>query len=96
VRDSSTDGLEVKKGQFIGLAEGKLSTAGAQLEHVTGELLDTMVEEDSSLVSLFFGAEVSSDKADEIMKMLGDKYPDIDFEMYYGGQPLYHFLISVE
>jgi len=96
VRDSSPDGLEVKKGQFIGLAEGKLSTAGAQLEHVTGELLDTMVEEDSSLVSLFFGAEVSSDKADEIMKMLGDKYPDIDFEMYYGGQPLYHFLISVE
>ncbi|MTI83690.1 MAG: DAK2 domain-containing protein [Firmicutes bacterium] len=96
VRDSMADGLEVKEGQFIGLADGRLAVCGSELAAVTGELIGLMAEEEGSLVTLFFGADVSSGKADGILEALEEQYPDIDFELYYGGQPLYHFLISVD
>ena len=96
VRDSMADGLEVKEGQFIGLADGRLAVCGSELAAVTGELIGFMAEEEGSLVTLFFGADVSSGKADGILEALEEQYPDIDFELYYGGQSLYHFLISVD
>jgi len=96
VRDSSVDGLEVKEGQFIGLADGELVVSGDKLAEVTGELIGRLADQDDVLVTLFFGADLGGDKARAVVDELEEKFPGIDFELYYGGQPLYHFIISVE
>lgn len=96
VRDSRVNGLEVTEGQFIGLAGGQLAVSGEQLEDVTTRLVVELIGDEGELVTLFYGAGLSGREARAVLHKLEKKLPGIEFELYYGGQPLYHFIISVE
>lgn len=96
VRDTVTDSISINKGDFIGLADDRLVAAGSKLDEVVMKLLEQMVDEESGLVTFYFGAGLTGMEAREITNRVGEVFPDLDIEVHYGGQPLYHFIISVE
>jgi hypothetical protein len=94
VRDAALDGITVAEGEYIGLAEGRL-LKGANLQEVTANVIAALVS-GGELVTLYHGKEVSTSEAEELLRRLQEAFPDLEFELYYGGQPLYHFIIAVE
>ncbi|MEG1311078.1 MAG: DAK2 domain-containing protein [Romboutsia sp.] len=96
VRDTVMNDIEVKEGNIIGIAESKLLSAGEKVDEITTNLIEKLVDEDSAIVTLFYGEDVNEDNANELRDALEAKFEDIDVELYYGGQPLYYYLVSVE
>lgn len=96
VRDTVMNDIDVKEGNIIGIAEGKLLSAGEKVEDITRDLVEQLVDEDTAIITLFYGEDVSEEDANELRDLLEEKFEDIDVELYYGGQPLYYYLISVE
>lgn len=96
VRDTVMNDIEVKEGNFIGIGEGKLLSAGENKDEITLGLIEKLVDEDSAIITLFYGENVTEEEANEFKSILEEKYEDIDVELYYGGQPIYYYLISVE
>ena len=96
VRDTVMNDVEVKEGNIIGIAEGKLMDAGEGVDEITKSLVEKLVDEDSAIVTLFYGEDVTEEEANNLRDELEEKFEDLDIELYYGGQPLYYYLISVE
>lgn len=96
VRDTSMNGVEIKEGNIIGIAQKEIKVAGDDVTKATFDLIDSLVDEDASIISVYYGEDVKDDEADALRAMLEEKYADLDVEMFYGGQPLYYYLISVE
>jgi DAK2 domain fusion protein YloV len=96
VRDSSFDGMSIKKDDIIGLYNGKISAVGRDVQLVTQELINNMVDDDSEIVTLFYGDMMNEEDTEPITGFLNERYPDVEVEVHYGGQPLYYFIISVE
>lgn len=96
VRDTVMNDIEVKEGNIIGIAEGKLLASGENVDKITTDLIDKLVDEDTAIITLFYGEDVTEDQANTLRDKLEEKFEDIDVELYYGGQPLYYYLISVE
>ena len=96
VRDTVINDVEVKEGNIIGIAEGKLLSAGDNINEITANLVEKLVDEDSAIITLFYGEDTSKEEAQSLRDLLEEKYEDIDVELHYGGQPLYYYLISVE
>lgn len=96
VRDTVINDIEVKEGNIIGLAEGKLLSAGEGVNEITTDLIEKLVDEDSAIITLFYGEDTSKEDAESLASDLEEKFEDIDVELHYGGQPLYYYLISVE
>ncbi|ABO49805.1 Dak phosphatase [Desulforamulus reducens MI-1] len=95
VRETTSNGLKIQQGNLIGIAEGSIVAVGVEILQVLKDMLSIMLEEDHSLVTLYYGAEIA-DQAEEITEQLQKSYSDIEFELHYGGQPLYYFIFSVE
>ncbi|MDD7793751.1 DAK2 domain-containing protein [Clostridium sp. 'White wine YQ'] len=96
VRDTEMDGIEIREGNILGLLEGKINQVGEDIFKVTEDVLSSMVDEDSELITLFFGEEITKEKAEEFVSVLEEKYEDLDIQLYNGNQPLYYFIMSVE
>ena len=96
VRDTVMNDLEVKEGNIIGIAESKLMDAGDSVDEITTSLVEKLVDEDSAIITLFYGEDVTEEDANNLRDELEEKFEDLDIELYYGGQPLYYYLISVE
>lgn len=96
VRDTVINDVEVKEGNIIGIAEGKLLSAGDKVDEITTSLIEQLVDEDSAIITLFYGEDTSREDAEALRDELEEKFEDIDVELHYGGQPLYYYLISVE
>lgn len=96
VRDTVINDVEVKEGNVIGIAEGKLLAAGDKVDEITTGLIEKLVDEDSAIITLFYGEDTSEEDAQSLRNSLEEKFEDIDVELHYGGQPLYYYLISVE
>ena len=96
VRDTVMNDVEVKEGNIIGIAESKLMDAGESVDSITTSLVEKLVDEDSAIVTLFYGEDVTEEDANNLRNELEEKFEDLDIELYYGGQPLYYYLISVE
>lgn len=96
VRDTVFNDVEVKEGNKIAIANGKLIKASENLEEVTLSLIDKLVDDDSELITLFYGNNISEEEANTIKEKIESKYNDKDISVYYGGQPLYYYIISVE
>lgn len=96
VRDTVMNDIEVKEGNIIGIAEGTLLSAGEKVDEITTALVEKLVDEDTAIITLFFGEDISEEEASKLRDELEEKFEDIDVELYYGGQPLYYYLISVE
>jgi uncharacterized protein len=96
VRDTEMEGKVIKEGNILGLKEGKISEVGKDIYEVCDKLLSNMVNEDTELITLFYGKDCDEDKVEEFINRLEDEYPDIDIQFYSGNQPLYYFIVSVE
>ncbi len=96
VRDTVMNDIEVKEGNIIGIAESKLLAAGDSVDTITSTLIEKLVDEDSAIVTLFYGEDVTEEEANALRDELEEKFDEIDIELYYGGQPLYYYLVSVE
>ena len=96
VRDTEMDGLKIKKNDFIGIEGGKILSTGKKLNKTTLDLLDKVIDENASLVTVYYGSDVEDKIINELERKLQRIYKDIDIEFIRGGQPLYHYIISVE
>ncbi|WP_411170501.1 DAK2 domain-containing protein [Clostridium sp. MB05] len=96
VRDTEMDGIEIKEGNMLGLIEGKIKKVGTSYCDVAEEILSDMIDEESELITIFYGADVTEEEAEEFVEKIEDKYEDLDVQCYRGAQPLYYFLMSVE
>lgn len=96
VRDTNMDGKEIKQGDFMGLTDKSIQAVGKDLAGTTKELIETLVNEDSELVSLYYGAETTEEDANALAQEIEKEYEDLEVEVQYGGQPVYSYFISVE
>lgn len=96
VRDTSIDGVEIAKGDFMGISEGKIITSKTNKLEVTKELLEKMMDEDSEIVTIIFGEDSSKDEAQELADFIEEKFPDAEAEIHDVKQPIYSFILSVE
>ena len=96
VRDTSIDGKEIHNGDIMGINDGGIAAVGKNLMETTIELLSTMVDEDSELICLYYGADVSKQDADALSDEIEEKFPECEVEVNFGGQPIYYYMISVE
>lgn len=96
VRDTEVDGKEVKEGNILGLVEGKIKEVGEDPYKVAEDLIESLVDEDSELITIFYGKDCEEEKVDSLVEKLEEKYGDLDVQCYNGEQPLYYFIMSVE
>ncbi|MEG0309446.1 MAG: DAK2 domain-containing protein [Eubacterium sp.] len=96
VRDTKINGMKIAKNDIIGIFSGEIVVKGKDVSEVTEELLSKMVDEDSELISIYFGKDVEKETASKLVKELEDIFAACDVEINDGGQPLYYYIVSVE
>ena len=96
IRDSEINGVQVKKDDFIGIFEKDIIVDSPNKVEATKALIDAMVDEETSLLTILVGEGVSEDEQNEVAEYISEKYSDIDVDMREGGQPVYSFLIGAE
>lgn len=96
VRDTEIDGKTIKQNDFMGIGDKSILSVGTDLKATTLEMVDAMVDEDSAIVSIYFGRDSDEDSANELAAAIEEKYPDVEVEVNDGGQPIYYYVISVE
>lgn len=96
VKSTNIDGFKLKEGDIIGLGEKAIVAQGKDINEVCEKTVEKLVKDDSMTLTLFFGKEVQEAEAQALTEKLAEKYPDLEVDCHYGGQPLYYYLISVE
>ena len=96
VRDTEIDGKTIKQNDFMGIGDKSILSVGTDLMATTLEMVDAMIDEDSAIVSIYFGSDSDEDSANELAAAIEEKYPDVEVEVNDGGQPIYYYVISVE
>lgn len=96
VRDTSVDGKEIHVGDIMGIGDTGIKAVGKEIDETALELLDSIVEEDSEIICLYYGEEVKEEDAERLTARIQEKYPECDVELQYGGQPIYYYVMSVE
>lgn len=96
VRDTTMNGIEIAEQDIIGLNEGKIEAVGKDVAIVVKELVAKLVDENSAILTLYYGQDVEEEAANLLKEELEKEYDDIEIEVYFGNQPLYYYLISVE
>ena len=96
VRDNEIDGKTIKQNDFMGIGDKSILSVGTDLRATTLEMVDAMIDEDSAIVSIYFGSDSDEDSANELAAAIEEKYPDVEVEVNDGGQPIYYYVISVE
>ncbi|WP_341877342.1 DAK2 domain-containing protein [Defluviitalea saccharophila] len=96
VRDTAIGDREIKKGNILGMSEGNIEVVSDQLEEAVFELIDKIVDEDSEIVSIYYGEDVKEEEALKAKEYIEENYPECEVEVHFGGQPLYYYIFSVE
>ena len=96
VRDTSIDGKEIKTGDYMGLDDKGISSVGTDIDQVVLDLIEQMSDDESELLSIYYGSDVSKEQADNLVAMIQEKYPDYEIEVHSGGQPIYYYILSIE
>jgi len=96
VRDTSIDGMEIKQGNIMGLDDSTIRAVGNSVEDTAYELLVNMIDEDSELITLYYGEETKEEEAEALAARVTESYPDVEVEVHSGNQPIYYYVISVE
>ena len=96
VRDTEIDGKTIKQNDYMGIGDSSILSVGQDLKATTLEMVDAMVDEDSAIVSIYYGTDATEEAAEEIGAVIEEKYPDVEVEINAGGQPIYYYVISVE
>ena len=96
VRDTRIDDKEIHEGDIMGIGDKGILAVGSGKENVAVATVDAMMTEDAEVISIYYGADASEEKAEELASTLEEKYPDCEIEVNNGGQPIYYYIISVE
>ena len=96
VRDTRIDDKEIHEGDIMGIGDKGILAVGNGKENVAVATVDAMMTEDAEVISIYYGADASEEKAEELASTLEEKYPDCEIEVNNGGQPIYYYIISVE
>ncbi len=96
VRDVEIDGIEVKEGEIISLHNGKLIASNQNLTDSCLDFLATAKADEYELITMFHGENISPEDAQDMADLIQEKYPDLEVELQYGGQPHYQFVFSIE
>lgn len=96
VRDTSLDGVEIKKDDFMGIAEKKIVSSGPDRQTVTEKLLETMIDEDSEILTIIRGEDTTEAETEALVSFVEERFSDVEVEVYDGNQPLYSYIFSVE
>lgn len=96
VRDTSIDGKEIHIDDIMGIGENGIEAVGKDVLETTMELLETMIDDDSELVSIFYGDGVTEEDAQKVADKVLEAHPDVEIEVQFGGQPVYYYILSVE
>lgn len=95
-RTTKIDGFSLKKGDIIGLNSKKILAKSDSVDDATIKLVEKMKDSAHALINLYYGKEVSEEDATNLQTKLAEKYPDCDVEIYYGGQDIYYYIVSLE
>lgn len=96
VRDTNMDGKDIKQGDFMGLTDKTIVSVGSDLQGTAKELIESLLDEDSELVSLYYGSDATKEQAEQLAEDIEKTHEDVEVEVQYGGQPVYSYFISVE
>ena len=96
VRDTHIDDKEIKEGNIMGIGAHAILAVGEDVEQTTLDMFKELIDEDSELISIYYGEDVKKEDADKLGEDLSDLYPDCDIEVHFGGQPIYYYVVSVE
>ena len=96
VRDTAIDGKEIKAGDIMGLSDKTIETVGTDIVDTTIDLLKKMMDEESELISIYYGEEGTKEDAERIAKAIQEEDEDLEVDIQYGGQPIYYYFVSVE
>lgn len=96
VRDTSIDGKEIKTGDYMGIDDAGIQAVGQDITEVVKNLIGAMADEDSELLSIYYGSDVEEEKANALVEAVQAAYPDFEVETHAGGQPIYYYILSLE
>lgn len=96
VRDTNMDGKDIKQGDFMGLTDKTIVSVGSDLQGTAKELIESLLDEYSELVSLYYGSDATKEQAEQLAEDIESTHEDVEVEVQYGGQPVYSYFISVE
>ncbi len=96
VRDTTLDGKEIKAGDIMGLSDKTIETVGTDITAVTIDLVRKMIDEDSELVTIYYGEEGTEEEAEKIAAALTESDAELEVDIQHGGQPVYYYFVSVE
>ena len=96
VRDTHIDDKEIKEGNIMGIGDDSILAVGEDIAEITKETIDLMTDEETELISVYYGEDISEEDANALGTELQEKYPDCEVEVYAGGQPIYYYVVSVE
>lgn len=96
VRDTEVDDKVIRQGDIMGIGDKTILSVGQNISEVTKDLIDNLIDDDSELISIYYGNDIEEASAEELAKQIEEAYPDADVELNYGGQPIYYYIVSVE
>ena len=96
VRDTNIDGITIKKGEFMGINEGKIKVSDSDHVAVSQKLIDDMLDEDSEILTIIKGEDATDEEVSKLESYVEEHYEDVEIEVHQGDQPIYSFLFSVE
>ena len=96
VRDSEYNGVQIHKGDIIGMHNGKIEYCGNSVHDVVLDMMKAVVTDDAELITVYYGADTTKEDAEQVATEIAEQYPNCSPHCLLGGQPLYYYLISVE
>lgn len=96
VRDTKIDDKEIRLGDIMGIGDDGILAVGKEIPETVLAMMEELVDEDSEIIGIYYGEEVSEEDAQALGDKIAEKYPDAEVEVHYGGQPIYYYVVSVE
>ena len=96
VRDTSLNGVEIKQGNIMGIGDAGILSVGEDIADTAYAMIEELLDEDSELISIYYGEEMDEEAASALADRVMEAYPDVDVEVHLGGQPVYYYVVSVE
>ncbi|MCI9137834.1 MAG: DAK2 domain-containing protein, partial [Lachnospiraceae bacterium] len=96
VRDTLIEDKAIKQGDYMGMGDSSILSVGKNMDAVIKEMVSQLVDEESAIISVYYGEEITEKDAQKLGEELEETYPDCEVEVHLGGQPIYYYIISVE
>ena len=96
VRDTMIDDKEIKEGDYMGIGDAGILSVGGDIDEITFEMISAMIDDDTELISIYYGEEVSEEDAEALKARIEEAYSSCDVELQFGGQPIYYYIVSAE